>query len=92
MDPKYKIGQKVTISPVKTGHSCPKDCRLEPYEGMPAEVTDFYWINAAPVTAQVCYIYKVRIDDSGNEIAVHEDEIKAKSRGFWKNVISKRVS
>ncbi len=89
MAPKYEIGQKVIISPVKTRHLCPKDSRLEPYEGMTAEVTDLYWINTALVVPKVCYIYRVRIEDNGKEVVVHEDEIKARSRGFWKTMMSK---
>ena len=89
MAPKYSKGQKVIISPVKDRSDCPKDCRLEPYESRIAEVTDFYWIDMVPVVSKVAYIYRVRIEDSNTEVVVHEDEIKARSRGFWKTLISR---
>ncbi len=88
MAPKYEIGQQVIIAPVKDRDLCPKDCRLEPYEGMTAEVTDFYWINVGSDVLKVCYIYRVRIENVDKEVVVHEDEIKAWKRSFWKTLMS----
>ena len=84
MQPKYSKGQKVIVVPAKDKGSCPKDCRLEPYEGKTALVTDYYWINIGLDVPKVRYIYRIRLDDGGREVVVHEDEIRAFSGSIRK--------
>jgi hypothetical protein len=75
MEPKYQIGQKVVIQPVKNQDLSPRDSALEPYESQIGEVTDYYWIDNDRST-EVFFIYTVRIGDSHKEIVLHEDELK----------------
>jgi len=73
MAPKYEIGQKVIIAPVKNQHLSPRDSEIEPYAGQGGKVIDYYWIR--PNTGEVFYIYTVRIETDRREIALHEDEL-----------------
>jgi len=75
MAPKYEIGQKVIITPVKSEHLSPRDSALEPFAGQGGEIVDYYWIS--PRRGEVFYIYTVRIGDSYKEVTLHEDEIEA---------------
>ncbi len=75
MAPKYEIGQKVTITPVKNQHLSPRDSDIEPYAGQTGEVTDYYWIS--PNRDKVFYIYTIRMGADNKEIVLHEDEIQA---------------
>jgi len=72
--PKYKIGQKVIIAPVKSGSLSPRDSTLEPYEGQSGTVVDFYWITLSRGTL---YLYTVRMDSDLKKIVLHEDELQA---------------
>ena len=74
MEPRYKIGQKVIINPVKNQSSSARDTDIEQYAGQSATVTDFYWLR--PSEGEVFYIYTVKIGDSDKEIVLHEDELK----------------
>ena len=76
MAPKYKIGQKVIITPVKNQHLSPRDSDLEPYAGQVGEVTDYHWISPG-TAAGVFYIYTVRIGAGHKEVILHEDELEA---------------
>ena len=89
MPPKYGKGQTVIIMPIKNQHLSPNDYRLEPYKGMIAEVTDYYWINMGSGIPRIYYIYRVRVRDKNEEVVVHEDEIKAWKRRFWETLMSK---
>jgi len=73
MAPKYEIGQKVIIAPVKNQHLSPRDSDIEPYAGQGGKVIDYYWIR--PNTGEVFYIYTVRIETDRREIALQEDEL-----------------
>ncbi len=76
MTPKYKIGQKVAITTVSSQHLSQKGSDIQPYAGQIGEITDCYWINLS-AGAQVVYLYTVRIEASGKEVVLHEDELKA---------------
>ena len=75
MTPKYKIGQKVVITPVRNRHLTPRDSGLEPYAGQIGEVVHYHWI--APDNGRVFYIYTARMETDGQEVVVHEDELDA---------------
>jgi len=75
MAPKYKIGQKVIITPVKHQQLSPRDSDIGSYAGQTSEVTDYYWIS--PNSVDAFYIYTVRIGTGNKEIVLHEDEIEA---------------
>ena len=72
MAPKYEIGQKVTIRPVKPQHLTPRDVDIEGYAGRSGEITDYYWITLS--TGEVVYIYTVGVGDK--DIVLHEDEME----------------
>lgn len=73
MAPKFEIGQKVTVIPVRGQPLSPRDSDIEQYSGQTGEVTDYYWIR--PNTGKVFYIYTVRIGNGHNEVVLHEDEL-----------------
>jgi hypothetical protein len=72
--PKYEIGQKVIIKPIKEPAS-PRESDIDSYAGQIGEVTDYYWIS--PRTSTVFYIYTVRVGTGYKEVVLHEDEIEA---------------
>ena len=76
MNPKYEIGNKVTIRPVNGQSLSPRDCTIEPYAGQIGEVTDYYWIS--PRAGEVFYLYTVRVGTGYKELALHEDEMEAR--------------
>ena len=71
--PKYKIGQKVIITPVKLQHFTPRDADIQGYAGRSGEIMDYYWITLK--RGVVIYIYSVKVGDK--EIILHEDEIES---------------
>ena len=73
MDPKYNIGQKVLINPVKNQSSPGRDADIEQYAGQSGTVVDYYWLR--PSAGEVFYIYTVKIGDSEKEIVLYEDEL-----------------
>ena len=75
MPPRYDIGQKVRIKPVKKQPAPPKDSDIEPYAGQSGEVTDYYWIELN--RGEVVYMYTVQIGTGNKEIVLHEDEIQS---------------
>ncbi len=76
MAPKYEIGQRVVITPVKSQYLSPRDSGLEPYAGQSGKVTDYYWISKDR-GAEVFYVYTVRIESDNKEVVLHEDELRA---------------
>ena len=72
MAPRYGVGQKVTITPVKSQQFTPRDVGIEEYTGLSGKITDFYWINLNK--GEAFFIYSVQIKNK--EIVVHEDEIE----------------
>ena len=75
MTPRYQIGQKIIITPVKTQELSPRDAALEPYAGQIGKVTDYYWISMGS-SAGVFYIYSVLMEADKKELVVHEDEME----------------
>jgi hypothetical protein len=74
MVPRYQVGQKVTITPVKAQPLTPRDAALEPYAGCVGKVSDFYWVNMGTGSGNF-YIYTVLMEAEEKEIVVHEDEL-----------------
>lgn len=83
MTHKYKIGQKVIITPVKPQQLSPRDSDIGSYAGQTGEVTNYYWIR--PNRVDAFYIYTVRIGTGNEEIVLHEDEIEAFTASGLKN-------
>ena len=75
MKPKYEIGQKVIIRPVRDQPLSRRDSDIESYAGQIGEISNYYWIS--PRTGKVFYIYTVRVGTDYKEIVLHEDEIEA---------------
>jgi len=75
MEPKYKLGQKVIIKPVKNQLSSARESDVGQYAGQSGIVTDYYWIR--PSAGEVFFVYTVKIGDSEKEIVLHEDEMRA---------------
>jgi hypothetical protein len=76
MAPKYQVGQKVSITPVKAQPLSPRDAALEPYAGCVGRVNNFYWISPGSGSGTF-YIYTVMMETDEKEIVVHEDELTA---------------
>ncbi len=74
MAPKYKIGQKVIIKPVKNQHLSPRDADVEPYAGQTGTVTDYYWVS---LNRGIFYLYTVQTEIGHKDIVLHEDELEA---------------
>ena len=75
MTPKYRIGQKVIVKPVKNQPQSVRDSDIRHYAGQQGTVTNYYGIS--PIKGSVFYIYTVQFGTSWKEIVLHEDEIKA---------------
>ena len=75
MAPKYEIGQKVIVVPIKNQCLSPRDSDLEPYVGTIGKVIDYYWISYN--TGEMFYIYTVRMGTDCKEVVLHEDELWA---------------
>ena len=75
MEPKYKLGQKVIIKPVKNQLSSARESDIGQYADQSGIVTDYYWIR--PSAGEVFFVYTVKIGDSEKEIVLYEDEMKA---------------
>ena len=78
MAPKYEIGQKVIVTPVKNQHLSPRDSDIGAYAGRSGKVTDYYWISTG--TGEAFYIYTVQMEAGHKDIVLHEDEIQAYSQ------------
>ena len=75
MEPKYNIGQTVTVKPVKNQSQSATDSNIGRYAGQRGTVTNYYWIS--PIKGKFFYIYTIRFGASQKEIVLHEDEIAA---------------
>ena len=75
MEPKYKIGQRVIATLVKSQTLSARDSGIEQYAGQSGIVTDYYWIR--PNMGGVFFIYTVKMGESQEEIVLYEDEIQA---------------
>jgi len=75
MAPKYEIGQKVVIAPVKNQRLSPRDSDIEAYAGQSGTVTNYYWIGSN--RGEVFYVYTVQIASGKKEVVLHEDELAA---------------
>jgi len=75
MAPKYEIGQKVIVTPVKNQHLSPRDSDIGAYAGRSGKVTDYYWISTG--SGETFYIYTVQMEAGHEDIVLHEDEIQA---------------
>ncbi len=74
MGPRYKIGDRVIVTPAKEPSLSVRDSALDPYSGQTGEVTNYHWISLT--TGKTFYIYTVRIGASHKEAVLHEDEIE----------------
>jgi len=74
MAPKYEIGQKVIVTPVKNQHLSARDSDIEAYAGRSGKVTDYYWISTG--SGEAFYIYTVRLEANDKDIVLHEDEMQ----------------
>ncbi len=75
MAPKYEIGQKVVIAPVKNQRLSPRDSDIEAYAGQSGTVTNYYWISSN--RGEAFYVYTVQIASGKKEVVLHEDELAA---------------
>ena len=75
MAPRYKMGQKIIITPVKYEHLSPRDSDISAYAGRNGKVTDYYWISTG--RGEAFYIYTVRLEADDKNIVLHEDEMQA---------------
>ena len=74
MNPQYHVKQKVVIKPPGYQSSDPRDSTLDKYAGQVGTIVNYYWISTH--LGGTFYTYMVKVESSGNEIVVHEDEIK----------------
>lgn len=79
MPPRYEIGQKVVITPVRGDSLSPRDADLEPYAGQTGTIVDYYWIDRGGGGGEVFHIYTVRIGPGERALILHEDELEAAS-------------
>jgi len=74
MPPRYKVGDKIVVTPVQSQPVTARDSELGSYAGQTGEVLDYHWLS--PTGGATFYIYTVRIDASNKEAVLHEDEIE----------------
>ena len=74
--PRYKKGQQVTIAPAKDATDSLRDSTLKRFSGQGGKVTDYYWVSL-DMGAKVFYIYTVKLEDTKEEVVLHEDELEA---------------
>ena len=74
MKPQYRVKQQVVIKPPGSQSPDPRDSTLDKYAGQVGTIVDCYWISTH--LSGIFYIYRVKVESSGDEIVVHEDEIK----------------
>jgi len=75
MEPRYNIGQKIIVRPVKNQSQSARDSDIGRYAGEKGTVTNYYWIS--PEGSEVFYVYTVEFGAGQKEIVLHEDEIEA---------------
>jgi hypothetical protein len=73
MGPRYNIGQKVRVTPVKEQQLSTREAGLEPYAGQVGEVTDFYFMSSSK--GKTFYVYTVRMERDKKDVVLHEDEL-----------------
>ncbi len=74
MSPKYEVGQKVIIRPVKEKSLSQREGDIDSYAGQIGEVADYYWVS--PRTGKVFYIYTIKAGKDFKELVLHEDEME----------------
>lgn len=74
MDPQYRVKQQVVIKPTGYQSPDPRGSTLDKYAGQVGTIVNYYWISTH--LGETFYTYMVKIESTGNEIVVHEDEIK----------------
>lgn len=74
MPPRYKVGQKVIIAPVKSGQVSPRDAGLEPYSGKSGIIENYHFIN--PGGGQEVFLYTVHIERSDKDLVLYDDELR----------------
>jgi hypothetical protein len=77
LEPKYKIGQKVTVRKLKSDSSGLRDSAISKYANKTGIVTNYY--SMSPHWGEVFYIYTVQIGQGQKDVVLHEDEIKGQS-------------
>ena len=86
MSPRYEIGQKVIITPVKSEQLSPRDADLEPYAGQTGTIADYHWINRGG-SGEVFHIYTVRIEPDDRALILHEDELTVSLASFQARLV-----
>ncbi|MFH0942034.1 MAG: hypothetical protein V1823_03315 [Chloroflexota bacterium] len=74
MPPRYKVGQKVIITPVKSGQISPRDAGLELYTGKRGIIEKYHWIN--PGGGEEVFLYTVHIEQSDKDLVLYDDELR----------------
>ena len=72
MEPKFKIGQKVTVK--KSDLSALRDSTISKYANKTGIITNYYSIS--PHWGEIFYIYTVQLGQGQKDVVLHEDEIK----------------
>jgi hypothetical protein len=76
MEPKYHKGYRVIVISVQDQHKKPKYPEIEKYVSDTGTVVDSYWIGLKKAdVSRDNYVYTVRMDNRGREIAVAEDAL-----------------
>ncbi len=74
MEPKYKIGQKVTVRKLKSNSSALRDAEISQYANQAGIVANYYFIR--PDWGKIFYIYTIQIGEGQKDVVLYEDEIK----------------
>jgi hypothetical protein len=74
LEPKFKIGQKVTVRKFKSNPSALRDAEISQHANKTGTVTNYYSIS--PHWGDVFYIYTVQIGQGQKDVVLHEDEMK----------------
>jgi len=77
VNPRYQVGQEVSIKPPAKQSLEARDSTLNKYAGQMGTVSDYHWIS--PRFGEFFYIYTIKLAESDNEIVVHEDEIEVRT-------------
>jgi hypothetical protein len=72
LEPKFKIGQKVTVK--KSDLLALRDSTISKYANKTGIVTNYYSIS--PHWSEVFFIYTVQIGQGPKDVVLHEDEIQ----------------
>jgi hypothetical protein len=74
MKPQYRVKQQVVIKPPDYRSPDPRSSTLDKYAGQVGTIVNYYWISTH--LGGTFYTYMVKVESTGDEIVVHEDEIK----------------